>query len=95
MQVVATEYFPNGTSDVSSSLTKVKGRNPDLIVGSVHLVEGVAIIKQSRELGVVPKQQFVDRWRDIGRDGTPLVHLGIPVWTKDAPLEVGRVARVL
>jgi branched-chain amino acid transport system substrate-binding protein len=53
-QVVGTEYFPNGTSDVSSALTKIKGEKPDVIIGSVHLVEGVAIIKQSKELGVTP-----------------------------------------
>lgn len=52
--VLPPEYFPNGTSDVSSSLTKVKGEKPDVIIGSVHLAEGVAIVKQAKELGVVP-----------------------------------------
>jgi branched-chain amino acid transport system substrate-binding protein len=54
-QVVAEEYVPNGTSDVSSALTKIKPKNPDVIIGSVHLVEGVAIVKQAAELGVHPK----------------------------------------
>jgi branched-chain amino acid transport system substrate-binding protein len=54
MTVLESQYFPNGTSDVSSSLTKVKGLNPDVIIGSVHLVEGVAIVKQAKELGVIP-----------------------------------------
>lgn len=54
MQVVATEYFPEHATDVSSSLTKVRGKNPDLVIGSVHLEEGIAIIKQSKELGVKP-----------------------------------------
>ena len=48
------QYFPNGATDVSSALTKAKGKNPDIIIGSVHLAEGVAIIKQARELGVKP-----------------------------------------
>src|SRR5207344_3041646 len=52
--VLPPQYFPNGTSDVSSALTKVKGEHPDVIIGSVHLVEGVAIVKQSQELGVKP-----------------------------------------
>ena len=52
--VLAPQYFPNGASDVSSSLTKVKGEKPDVIIGSVHLVEGVAIVKQAKELGVTP-----------------------------------------
>lgn len=52
--VLDPQYFPNGASDVSSALTKVKGKNPDVIIGSVHLVEGVAIVKQAKELGVTP-----------------------------------------
>jgi len=52
--VLDPQYFPNGTSDVSSALTKVKGQKPDVVIGSVHLVEGVAIIKQAKELGVTP-----------------------------------------
>jgi branched-chain amino acid transport system substrate-binding protein len=54
MTVVATEYVPNGTSDVSSALTKIKPKAPQVIVGSAHLAEGVAIIKQAKELGVTP-----------------------------------------
>ena len=59
-EVVAEEYVPNGTSDVSSALTKIKPKNPDVIVGSVHLAEGVAIIKQSAELGIKPKGGFAE-----------------------------------
>ncbi|MEN3357683.1 MAG: branched-chain amino acid transport system substrate-binding protein, partial [Mycobacteriales bacterium] len=58
MDVVATEYVPNGASDVSASLTKVKSKRPDVIIGSVHLVEGVAIIKQAKELGITPAGGF-------------------------------------
>lgn len=53
--VLETQYFANGTTDVSASLNKVKSSNPEVIIGSVHLAEGVAIIKQAKELGVVPK----------------------------------------
>jgi branched-chain amino acid transport system substrate-binding protein len=56
--VVATEYFPNGASDVSASLTKVKAKQSDVIIGSVHLVEGVAIVKQAKELGITPAGGF-------------------------------------
>jgi branched-chain amino acid transport system substrate-binding protein len=58
--VVATEYVPNGTSDVSAALTKIKPKNPDVVIGSVHLAEGVAIIKQSKELGVNPPGGFAE-----------------------------------
>ncbi len=57
-EVIATEYFPNGSANVSSSLTRIKDKHPDVIIGSVHLVEGVAIIKQSKELGVTPAGGF-------------------------------------
>jgi branched-chain amino acid transport system substrate-binding protein len=53
--VIPPEYVPNGTTDVSSALTKIKPTNPDVIIGSAHLAEGVAIVKQSAELGVKPK----------------------------------------
>jgi branched-chain amino acid transport system substrate-binding protein len=56
--VLPSQYFPNGTSDVSSALTKVKGQRPDLIIGSVHVVEGIAIVKQAHELGVAPSGGF-------------------------------------
>jgi branched-chain amino acid transport system substrate-binding protein len=55
LEVVAEESFPEHTTDVSSALTKVKGKNPDLILGSVHVEEGIAIVKQSTELGVKPQ----------------------------------------
>jgi branched-chain amino acid transport system substrate-binding protein len=55
LEVVAEEYVPNQTTDVSAALTKIKPKNPDVIVGSVHLSEGIAIIKQAKELGVTPK----------------------------------------
>jgi branched-chain amino acid transport system substrate-binding protein len=58
--VVDTEYVPNGTSDVSGALTKIKPKNPDVIVGSVHLAEGVAIVKQAKELGVNPPGGFAE-----------------------------------
>jgi branched-chain amino acid transport system substrate-binding protein len=54
LDVVAEESFPEHTTDVSSALTKVRGDNPDLILGSVHVEEGIAIVKQSSELGVKP-----------------------------------------
>ncbi len=53
--VIGPEYFPNATSDVSAALNKIKASKPDVILGSVHFVEGVALIKQSKELGIVPK----------------------------------------
>ena len=85
--VLPTQLFPNGTSDVSSALTKVKGQKPDVIIGSVHLVEGVAIIKQAKELGVVPSGGFgesvapptPDFAKTLGKDAENV--LGSSQWT--------------
>jgi branched-chain amino acid transport system substrate-binding protein len=59
-QVVAEEYVPNQTTDVSAALTKIKPKSPDVIVGSVHLSEGIAIVKQAKELGVTPSGGFAE-----------------------------------
>lgn len=58
MRVVAVETVPSGTTDLSAALTKIKAKAPDLILGSVHLAEGIAIVKQAKELGVNPAGGF-------------------------------------
>jgi branched-chain amino acid transport system substrate-binding protein len=54
LKVIPVQYFPAHATDVSSSLTKLKGEQPDVIIGTVHIEEGVAIIKQAKELGIKP-----------------------------------------
>ncbi|HKP55513.1 MAG TPA: amino acid ABC transporter substrate-binding protein [Polyangiales bacterium] len=54
LQVAAEEYVPNAASDVSSALTKIKPKKPDVIFGSAHVVESIAMVRQSGELGVKP-----------------------------------------
>lgn len=56
--VIGPELFPNGTTDVSGALTKIKASKPDVIIGSVHLAEGTAIIKQAKELEITPAGGF-------------------------------------
>lgn len=51
-EVVAEEYVPSGTADVSSALTKIKPRGPEVIFTSAHFVEAVAVVKQAQELGL-------------------------------------------
>ncbi|HKS52310.1 MAG TPA: amino acid ABC transporter substrate-binding protein [Pseudonocardiaceae bacterium] len=58
--VLPTQQFPAGATDVSSALTKIKASKPDVIVGSVHLAEGIAIVKQAAELGVQPAGGFAE-----------------------------------
>lgn len=59
-KVLTPLYFPEASTDVSSTLNKIKGQKPDVIIGSVHLVEGVALIKQAHELGVKPSGGFAE-----------------------------------
>lgn len=54
-QVTPTKFFPAHATDVASTLTKIKGAKPDVIIGSVHVEEGIAIVKQSKELGIKPQ----------------------------------------
>jgi len=54
LTVLPGQQFPAGATDVSSALTRIKSGKPEVIVGSVHLAEGIAIIKQAAELAVTP-----------------------------------------
>jgi branched-chain amino acid transport system substrate-binding protein len=89
LDVVGVEYVPNGTTDVSGALTKLRPLQPDLVLGSVHLQEGVAIVKQSQELGVNPSGGFgetvapatPDFVRTLGKAAEYV--LGSAQWTPD------------
>lgn len=58
--VLPRQEFPSGATDVSSALTAVKGQSPDVVIASAHLAEGIAIIKQSTELGLKPSGGFAE-----------------------------------
>ncbi|WP_242392275.1 amino acid ABC transporter substrate-binding protein [Anaeromyxobacter oryzisoli] len=55
MNVVYDELYPTNAQDVSALLTAIKGKRPDLILGSGHLQDSLLTVKQSRDLGVSPK----------------------------------------
>jgi len=88
MQVVALEFVKSQTSDVSPALTKIRELKPDVILVSAHLVEGVAAIKQSKELGVLPlgfgetvAPPTPDFVKNLGPDANGV--LGSSQWTPD------------
>jgi branched-chain amino acid transport system substrate-binding protein len=58
MEMVALEYVPSGTADLFGALTHVRGVKPDLVLGSVHLEEGIALIRQSQQVGLNPAGGF-------------------------------------
>jgi branched-chain amino acid transport system substrate-binding protein len=90
LDVVGVQYVPNGTTDVSGALTKLRPLRPDLILGSVHLQEGIAIVRQSNELGLSPARGFgetvapptPDFVRTLGKSAEGV--LGSSQWTPDA-----------
>jgi len=55
MEVVYDELYPSNTQDVSALLTAIKGKNPDIILGSGHLQDSLLIVKQAKDLSVAPR----------------------------------------
>jgi branched-chain amino acid transport system substrate-binding protein len=55
LDVVYQELYPSNTQDVSSLLTSVKGKNPHILLGAGHLQDSLLIVKQAKDLGVVPR----------------------------------------
>jgi len=56
LQVVFTEAYPNGTTDFSAILSKVRAANPDVLgASSLYFDDAVAITRQSKALNVNPK----------------------------------------
>lgn len=54
MEVVAHEEFPAESTNVSSQLTTVRSEDPDVVVVSAHLQEGIAVVRQAAELNLAP-----------------------------------------
>lgn len=50
--IVATESFKEGDSEFKAMLTKIKEKEPDVIVLIGYVKEGAAIVKQAKEVGL-------------------------------------------
>jgi branched-chain amino acid transport system substrate-binding protein len=50
--ILGAEAVPPDASDVRAQLSRVQTTNPDLIFAAVHVPEGAALLRQSRELGI-------------------------------------------
>ncbi len=55
MEVVYDELYPTNAQDVSALLTAIKGKNPQVILGSGHLQDSLLIVKTAKDLNVLPK----------------------------------------
>ena len=76
LQLVFSETYPNGTTNFSGILSKVKAAKPDvLMAASVRLEDLVAITRQARELDLnvsmlssVPYGLLPDYYKQLGKD---------------------------
>jgi branched-chain amino acid transport system substrate-binding protein len=59
LEEVYFEKFPGGSKDMSSWLTIVKSKNPDLLVVTGNPDDLILVTKQAKELAVTPKLLFM------------------------------------
>ena len=55
LQVVFVDAYPEGTTDFSAILTKVRAANPDVLGGATRFEDAVAITRQMKALNVNPR----------------------------------------
>jgi branched-chain amino acid transport system substrate-binding protein len=55
LQVVFADAYPEGSTDFSAILTKVRAANPDVLGGATRLDDAVAITRQMKTLNVNPR----------------------------------------
>ncbi|MDB5510924.1 MAG: Amino acid/amide transporter substrate-binding protein family [Enterovirga sp.] len=53
-KIVVEEYFEPGSTDFYGMLTKVRGANPDAVIGAAFTEDGISMLKQYRELRMKP-----------------------------------------
>jgi len=93
MEVVLDEGYPKGVTDLSALLTKIKSKNPDMIMGGGYLPDGLLIIRQMKELDVnvklvallvaPPMPDFVNA---LGKDAEYI--FGPTQWEKGVKYEI-------
>ncbi len=59
IEVVASENFETGDTNLSTQLTHIKESNPDAIFVSAQQIELIEIMTQGRQLGIPPEIPFI------------------------------------
>lgn len=54
LKVVANEPYSKGSPDYRSTLTKIKGNNPDLVFMVSYVADAILLMRQAREVGLQP-----------------------------------------
>ncbi len=55
LEVVYFDKYAKAAKDVSSLITAMKSKNPDIVLGAGHLQDTILVMKQSKDLGLSPK----------------------------------------
>jgi branched-chain amino acid transport system substrate-binding protein len=87
LDVVYKEQYPSNTQDVSSLITAVKAKNPDMILGAGHAADAILIMKGLKDQKVNAKAYAFsvgptspDFRQTLGKDADYV--LGIGPWTE-------------
>lgn len=62
IEVVASEWHPFGEKDFFPVLTKIKGLKPDAIIVHGFFTDGITMLKQARELGLLPGPLWLNQY---------------------------------
>jgi len=54
-EVVFAKTYPKGAKDISSLLTLVKVKQPDILLGSGHIADSILLVRQAKDLNLCPK----------------------------------------
>ena len=80
LEVVFKDKYPANATDVSSVLTNVRGRNPDMLLASTLFQDSVLITRQSKDLQFAPKligftagPALPDFISSLGRDSESII----------------------
>ncbi|MGH7311223.1 MAG: amino acid ABC transporter substrate-binding protein [Candidatus Rokuibacteriota bacterium] len=65
LSVVLVEAYPQGTTDFTAVLTKVRAGNPDLLAAGTYFEDALAITRQLRQLDVNPRMFAVSVGGDL------------------------------
>lgn len=87
-QVIFKEMYPKGTKDISTLITSIKAKNPDLLLVGGHFNDSVLAVRQAKDLRFNPKMicclvgpPIPDFVKTLGKDAENVV--GMAWWTPE------------
>lgn len=87
-QVIFKEMYPKGTKDISSLMTNIKAKKPDIFILGGHFSDSILGVRQSKDLKFNPKMMLFmvgpvipDFVKTLGKDAENIV--GQAFWTPE------------